>query len=171
PVWRPLLSPSPHRTCLRWHEAASGKVTDPDHGGTHRSRCTPSSALGRELGCWTELTDRTLEGCLARSEPDGGQQVTWRIAFVSPGCSFSVSIAAGVLRRSSSTLRRLASRFTSFITGRAPFPPVPITSRRHFQGIFSLIESGVWPYASRNGFEGFLLRSRILPRSITTSRP
>ena len=39
---------------------------------------------------------------------------------------------------SSSTLRRLASRLTSSMTGRAPLP-VPTTNRRHFHGIFSNI--------------------------------
>ena len=33
-----------------------------------------------------------------------------------------------------STWRRSASRFTSFITGKLPFAPVPITCRSHFHG-------------------------------------
>jgi len=49
------------------------------------------------------------------------EQVTWMIAFVSLGCVFRALMAAGVLMLSSSTLRRSACRFTSFITGRAPF--------------------------------------------------
>ena len=40
-------------------------------------------------------------------------------------------------------LRRMASRFTSSITGNLPYAPVPTTSRRHFHGIFSSMESGV----------------------------
>jgi hypothetical protein len=43
----------------------------------------------------------------------------------------------------------LAFFFTSSMTGRAPVP-VPMTSRLHFHGIFSSVESGVWPKASRN---------------------
>src|SRR5213592_939598 len=38
---------------------------------------------------------------------------------------------------SNSILRRLASVFTSFITGSPPYAPVPTTRRWHFQGIFS----------------------------------
>jgi hypothetical protein len=57
------------------------------------------------------------------------------------------------------SFRRLASFLTSVITGKAPVP-VPTTSRRHFQGIFSSIESGVWPKALRNFLEGFFLRLR-----------
>src|ERR1700682_4167351 len=47
--------------------------------------------------------------------------------------------------------------------------PVPLTSRRHFQGIFSSIESGVCPKVSRNFLDGFFLRLRICPPSITMS--
>jgi hypothetical protein len=44
-----------------------------------------------------------------------------------------------------STWRRSASSFTSFITCERPYAPVPITSRWHFQGIFSLMDRGVCP--------------------------
>src|SRR5262249_17930113 len=39
----------------------------------------------------------------------------------------------------------------------------------HFHRIFSSAESGVWLKASRNFFEGFFLRLRTCPRSMTTS--
>lgn len=70
---------------------------------------------------------------------------------------------------SSSTLRRFTSRFTSFITGSLPYAPVPTTSRRHFQGMFSSMERGVCPNSSRNCLDSFFLRSRISLPSITTS--
>src|SRR6266542_5508928 len=54
------------------------------------------------------------------------------------------------------------------MTGRAPVP-VPMTSRLHFHGIFSSAESGVWPKASRNFLDGFFLRLRTCPRSMSTS--
>src|SRR2546426_8161646 len=41
--------------------------------------------------------------------------------------------------------------------------------RRHRQGIFSSTETGVCPNSSRNFFDGFFLRLRTSPRSITTS--
>jgi hypothetical protein len=63
----------------------------------------------------------------------------------------------------------LAWNFTSLITGSESYLPVPIISRRHFQGIFSLLESGVCPNSSRNFRDGFFLRLRTLPRSMTTS--
>src|SRR6516165_990010 len=69
---------------------------------------------------------------------------------------------------SNSILRRLASRFTSCITGSAPVP-VPTTRRRHCHGIFSSRESGVCPNSASNFLEGFFLRLRTHPRSITTS--
>ena len=49
----------------------------------------------------------------------------------------------GLRRRQVSNLipRRLASRFTSSMTGKLPVP-VPITSRRHFHGMSSLMDSG-----------------------------
>jgi len=71
-------------------------------------------------------------------------------------------------RMSNLILRRLASRFTSAMTGNAP-APVPITKRRHFQGMTSSIETGVCPKASRNLLDGFFLRLRTCPRSTTTS--
>jgi hypothetical protein len=52
-------------------------------------------------------------------------------------------------------LRGCASRFTSSMTGMAPVP-VPITSRRHFQGMSSSTERGVCPKAARNFFGRFL---------------
>ena len=75
------------------------------------------------------------------------QQVTCRIAFVSGSAAFNSSMAWAVGRIRNSTLRCRASCFTSSITGRAPVP-VPITRRRHFQGIRSSAESGVWPKLS-----------------------
>src|SRR5215469_2214662 len=63
---------------------------------------------------------------------------------------------------------RVASRFSSSITGNAPVP-VPTTRRRHFHGIFSATDSGVCPNSARNFLEGFFLRLRTCPRSITTS--
>src|SRR3989442_990394 len=71
-------------------------------------------------------------------------------------------------RITSLILRRLASFFTSSITGNAPVP-VPITRRVHFQGMASFGEIGVCPKASRNSLDGFFLRLRTSPRSITTS--
>ena len=68
-----------------------------------------------------------------------------------------------------STWRRSASRLTSFITGKRPYAPVPITSRWHFHGIFSSTDKGVCPNSSRNLLEGAFLRLRISPQSITTS--
>jgi hypothetical protein len=55
-----------------------------------------------------------------------------------------------------SILRRLASRFTSFMTGNAPVP-VPITRRSHPHGIFSSVDSGVCPKASRKLFVWLLV--------------
>src|SRR5216683_1769717 len=59
-------------------------------------------------------------------------------------------MALGVGTTSNSTLRRSASRFTSFITGSLPYAPVPTTSRRHFQGMSSSMDRGVCPNSSRN---------------------
>src|ERR1700738_3646095 len=85
------------------------------------------------------------------------------------GC-FSISRMASLVGAiTNSTWRRSASRFTSFITGRRPYAPVPITSRWHFQGIFSSMDRGVCPNSSRNLLEGGFLRLRMSPRSITTS--
>jgi hypothetical protein len=47
--------------------------------------------------------------------------------------------------------------------GKAPVP-VPTTSRWHFQGTSSSIESGVYPKAERNFFDGFLFRLLTCPR-------
>src|SRR2546425_5493619 len=90
------------------------------------------------------------------------------MALVPSGFCFSSLIAWFAGRINSLILRRLASRFTSFMTGNAPVP-VPITRRRHFQGIFSSTESGVCPNSPRNFLEGFFFRLRTSPRSITTS--
>ena len=57
------------------------------------------------------------------------------------GRSSRILIASAVGNIWSLILRRRASRLTSSIAGNAPVP-VPITSRRHFQGISSFIESG-----------------------------
>jgi hypothetical protein len=68
-----------------------------------------------------------------------------------------------------STRRLFASAKTSPITGSAPWAPVPTMSRLPPQGMFSSAESGVWPYSSRNCFEGPFFRFRTFPPSITTS--
>ena len=47
---------------------------------------------------------------------------------MSSGSLFSSSMASRVGRTSSSILRRFASRFTSSITGRLPYAPVPTTT-------------------------------------------
>src|SRR5262249_2667225 len=94
---------------------------------------------------------------------------TCKIAFVTSVFRTSFSRASSVGRINRSIFRRLASRFTSSITESDPYLPVPITRRWHFQGIRSSTETGVCPNASRNFFEGFFLRLRIRPRSITTS--
>lgn len=99
----------------------------------------------------------------------GTQHVMCRIALV-----LVVSVLFLVyrlLRRSAGSIvqsyGRLASAFTSFISGRTPVP-VPTTRRRHFHGIPSSSDSGVCPKASRNFFEAFFFRFRTLPRSMTT---
>src|SRR5258705_10068215 len=69
--------------------------------------------------------------------------------------SFSISRMASLVGTMiNSTWRRSASRFTSFITGKRPYAPVPIKSRWHFHGIFSSIDKGVCPNSSRNLLEG-----------------
>src|SRR6202049_4352968 len=84
---------------------------------------------------------------------------------------FSMSRMASLVgTMTNSTCRRSASSFTSFITGKRPYAPVPITSWWHFQGIFSPMDRGVCPNSARNFLEGAFLRLRISPRSITTSR-
>src|SRR5215475_1329514 len=75
-------------------------------------------------------------------EPLEHQQVTCKMAFVSVGARLRASMAWAVGKMSNSMWRRMASSFTSSITGKAPVP-VPTTRRRHFQGIFSSTESGV----------------------------
>ena len=57
------------------------------------------------------------------------------------------------------------------MTGNEPWAPVPMIKRGPPQGISSSAESGVWPNLSRYGFEGFLLRLRTTPRSMTMSCP
>src|SRR5205823_4486174 len=79
------------------------------------------------------------------------------------------SMASMVGSTSNLIFRRSASRRTSCITGNLPYAPLPITSWRHFQGMFSSTESGVWPNCSRNFLDGFFLRLEISPRSIRTS--
>jgi hypothetical protein len=59
-----------------------------------------------------------------------------------------------------STWRRCASRFTSFITGKRPYAPVPITSRWHFQGIFSSMDNGVGPSVGELGNSWILCYSK-----------
>src|SRR5207247_1583425 len=88
------------------------------------------------------------------------QQVTCRIAFVSFGSASNARIASGVGTVINSTARRAASCFTSSITGRAPSAPVPTTRRRQSQGMFSSMDTGVWPKASRKGLDDFFLRLR-----------
>src|ERR1700730_3398759 len=90
------------------------------------------------------------------------------MAFAADSVSIS-RMASLVGTMTNSTRRRSASSFTSFITGKRPYAPVPITSRRHFHGIFSSMDKGVCPNSSRNLLEGAFLRLRISPRSITRS--
>jgi hypothetical protein len=47
--------------------------------------------------------------------------------------------------------------------------PVPMMSRRHFQGTSSSIERGVCSKASRHFLDGFFLRLRTCPWSMITS--
>jgi hypothetical protein len=56
------------------------------------------------------------------------------------------------------------SRSTSSSTGSEPWAPVPTTRRRHFQGMGSANERGVWPKALRYGFDSFFLRLLTRPR-------
>ena len=78
-------------------------------------------------------------------------------------------MASAVGRTNNLIVRRSASRSTSCITGNRPYAPVPMTSCRHFQGMFSSTESGVCPNSSRSCLDAFFLRLEISPRSITTS--
>src|SRR5713101_3545525 len=78
-------------------------------------------------------------------------------------------MASAVGRTNNLIFRRSASRRTSCITGNLPYAPLPMTSWRHFQGMFSSTERGVCPNSSRNCLDAFFLRLEISPRSITTS--
>ena len=53
--------------------------------------------------------------------------------------------------------------------GNEPWAPVPMINRGPPHGSSSSAESGVCPNLSRYGFEGFLLRLRTAPRSMTMS--
>ena len=97
------------------------------------------------------------------------QHVRCKMALVCALASASTPIACAVGRTTRSTLRRRASSRTCFITGSAPSAPVPITSRRHRQGMSSATESGVCPYAPRNYLDAAFLRLRIFPRSMIRS--
>src|SRR5206468_508437 len=136
----------------RW-PAASGLV------GRRRFILT-LQGLGEVL-LWRRTGRRTVQGGLSLN---GLQHVTCRIALVYSASCFSVSIAWVVGRMSNSILRRLASVFTSFITGSPPYAPMPTTRRWHFQGISSSMDNGVWPKESRNFFDGFFLRLWTSPR-------
>jgi hypothetical protein len=60
--------------------------------------------------------------------------------------SFSINRMASLVGTLTNSMwRRSASRSTSFITGKRPYAPVPITSRWHFQGIFSSVDRGRMP--------------------------
>src|SRR6266480_2014161 len=72
-----------------------------------------------------------------------GQQVRCKMALVFLVVLASTLIAWAVGTMTRSTSRRRACSRTSFITGSAPTAPVPITSRRHRQGISSAADSGV----------------------------
>jgi hypothetical protein len=82
---------------------------------------------------------------------------------VSFGSARRTRMASLVGTVSKSTWRRAASCLTSSITGRAPSAPVPTTRRRQSQGMFSSIDTGVWPKVSRKGFYDFFLRFRTRP--------
>ena len=91
-----------------------------------------------EIGCGADAAT------IAIRRRSAVQQVTCRIALVCSNSRLSFSIASAVGTTTSLIFRRLASRFTSSMTGNAPVP-VPITSRLHFQGISSSIDNGVCP--------------------------
>src|SRR5712692_6611743 len=91
------------------------------------------------------------------------------MALVSFRSCSNTFMASAVGRTNSLIFRRLASRCTSCITGNLLYAPLPITSWRHFQGMFSSTESGVCPKLSRNFLDGFFLRLRISPWSMITS--
>jgi hypothetical protein len=75
---------------------------------------------------------------MRREEPYLARDVQDGVRFVR--MPFQLSIASTVGRTSKVILRRLASLFTSSITGKAPVP-VPLIRRRHRQGIFSATET------------------------------
>src|SRR5712691_3106970 len=79
------------------------------------------------------------------------------MAFVSLPALANSSMVCAVGAARSSTWRARASRLTSSITGRAPWAPVPTTSRRQCHGMSSAVESGVWPYEAAEVFGGLLL--------------
>jgi hypothetical protein len=73
-------------------------------------------------------------------------------------------IAFFVGRIASLILRRVASFFTSSMTGKAPVPvPIHQTLALPGYGISSSMEIGVCPKAPRNFLDGFFLRLLILP--------
>ena len=78
-------------------------------------------------------------------------------------------MASAVGSTTRSTLRSLASRFTSSMTGSRPCAPVPMTRHVHFHGMFSSTDNGVWPNVSRNFLDAFFFRRRMSPQSTTTS--
>ena len=88
------------------------------------------------------------------------------MAFVSRGCCFFDCFN----RRHDQEFDLAALGFSLHFpkTGKAPLP-VQIMRRLHLHGISSSNESGVWPKASRNFLDGFFLRLRTSPRSITMS--
>src|SRR5262245_60171925 len=78
-------------------------------------------------------------------------------------------MASAVGSTTNLTLRSLASRSTSSMTGRRPYAPVPMTRHVHFHGMFSSTDSGVWPNVSRNFLDAFFFRRWTSPRSTTRS--
>jgi hypothetical protein len=71
--------------------------------------------------------------------------------------SLSISRMASLVRTmTNSTWRRSASSFTSFITGKRPYTPVPITSRQHFQGILSSMDKAVSKLVTESPGRSFL---------------
>ena len=74
------------------------------------------------------------------------------------GFRFKTSTASMVGRTNNLIFLLSALLRTSRITGNLQEAPVPITSWRHFQGMSSPMDSGVWPNCSRNCLDGFFLR-------------
>jgi hypothetical protein len=93
--------------------------------------------------------------------PKAGQQVRCKMALVSLVAVARMLAAWAVGTITSPASRRRACSRTWPITGSVAPAPVPITSRRHRQGMSSAAGSGVWPYARRNWREAPLLRLRI----------